>query len=148
MARNINKVVLTGNLTRDPEMIETDAGLLIASLRIAVNGSRKKDDEWVEQTEFVTVKAFGGTAEAIDTYLEKGRAVAVDGRLSWSEWVEKDTEKRREKLEVIADNIQFLGPMTPRQSPDPDNQDDPWDEDYDGDDDEPPVKVGDEPGFN
>jgi single-strand DNA-binding protein len=110
-ATNINKVVLTGNLTRDPELRSTPSGFQICELRVAVN-TRRKDNQsgdWVDKPNYFDVKIFGRQGENAAQYLSKGRPVAVDGRLDWSEWQDKDTGKNRQKVEIVAENIQFLG---------------------------------------
>jgi single-strand DNA-binding protein len=106
---NINRVVLTGNLTRDPEMRSTGNGLTICKLGIAVN-TRKKNGatgQWEEKPNFFRVTVFGAQADHCGQYLSKGRAVAIDGRLEWSQW-ESDGQKR-ESVDIIADSVQFLG---------------------------------------
>ncbi len=105
---NINRVVLTGNLTRDPEMSATGGGLSICKLGIAVNTRRKgSDGNWEEKPNFFRVTVFGRQAESCGQYLKKGRAVAIDGRLEWSSW-EREGQKR-ESVDIIADTVQFLG---------------------------------------
>jgi len=109
---NINRVVLVGNLTKDPELRATAGGLAVCTIRIAVNTRRKKGDtgEWVEEPNYFNVVSFGAQAENVARFLAKGRQVAVDGRLSWSEWEAKDGGGKRERVEVIADSVQFIGP--------------------------------------
>lgn len=109
---NINRVILVGNLTRDPELRSTGSGLSVCTIRIAVNNRRKKGDtgEWVEEPNYFNVTAFGAQADNVARYLAKGRQVAVDGRLSWSEYEAKDGSGKRERVEVIADSVQFIGP--------------------------------------
>ena len=104
---NINRVVLTGNLTRDPELSSTGGGLSICKLGIAVNTRRKSGDTWEEKPNFFRVTVFGRQAESCAQYLKKGRPVAIDGRLEWSQW-ERDGQKR-ESIDIIADSVQFLG---------------------------------------
>jgi single-strand DNA-binding protein len=105
---NINRVVLTGNLTRDPETSSTPGGLAICKLGIAVNTRRKgSDGQWEEKPNFFRVTVFGRQAESCGQYLKKGRPVAIDGRLEWSSW-ERDGQKR-ESVDIIADSVQFLG---------------------------------------
>lgn len=108
-ASNINRVIITGNLTKDPELRSSGGGMAICNLRIAVN-TRKKDDttgEWGEKANFFSVTVFGRQGETAAQYLSKGRGVAVDGRLSWREYTTQDGQKR-ESVEIIADNVQFL----------------------------------------
>jgi single-strand DNA-binding protein len=105
---NINRVVLTGNLTRDPEVRSTPGGLSICKLGIAVNTRRKNSDgQWEEKPNFFRVTVFGRQADSCGQYLKKGRPVAIDGRLEWSTW---ETEgQKRESIDIIADSVQFLG---------------------------------------
>ena len=108
-ATNINRVVISGNLTRDPELRSIpSSGTSVCSLRIAVN-SRRKDEsgQWVDKPNYFDVTVFGAQGENCAQYLSKGRPVAVDGRLNWREW-EKDGVKRQ-SVDIIADSVQFLG---------------------------------------
>jgi single-strand DNA-binding protein len=105
---NINRVVLTGNLTRDPELGSTPGGLAVCKLGIAVNGRRKNSStgEWEEKPNFFRITVFGKQGENCAQYLKKGRPVAIDGRLEWSQW-EVDGQKRS-SVDIIADTVQFL----------------------------------------
>lgn len=107
MAGSINVVVLVGNLTRDPELRYTPGGMAVTSFGLAVSNRRKVGDEFKDEPCFVDIKVFGRMAETSSEYLSKGRPVAIEGRLSYSKW-EKDGQTRS-KLEVIANNVQFLG---------------------------------------
>jgi single-strand DNA-binding protein len=109
-ATNINRVILTGNLTRDPELRSTPGGTSVCSLRLAVN-SRRKDSsgEWVDKPNYFDITVWGAQGENCANYLSKGRPVAVDGRLEWREWEAKDGSGKRQSVEVIADSVQFLG---------------------------------------
>jgi single-strand DNA-binding protein len=106
---NINRVVLVGNLTRDPELRHTPGGTPVCSLRIAVN-SRRKDEsgQWVDKPNYFSVSVFGNQAESCAQYLSKGRPVGIDGRLDWREWQAQDGAKR-EAVEIVAESVQFLG---------------------------------------
>jgi single-strand DNA-binding protein len=109
-ASNINVVVITGNLTRDPEMRSTPGGTSVCKLRVAVN-SRRKDGqtgEWVDKPNYFDVTVWGAQGENCATYLTKGRPVAVEGRLDWHEWEDKEGGKRQ-GVEIIANSVQFLG---------------------------------------
>jgi single-strand DNA-binding protein len=108
-ATNINRVVMTGNLTRDPELRSTPSGTSVCSLRIACN-TRRKDasGEWVDKPNYFDVTVWGAQGENCATYLSKGRPVAIDGRLEWREWEDKDGNKRQ-SVDIIADSVQFLG---------------------------------------
>src|SRR5438045_7866331 len=105
---NINRVVLTGNLTRDPEQRTTPGGLSICNLGVACNTRRKNGStgDWEEKANFFRVTVFGRQADSCAQYLKKGRPVAIDGRLEWSTW-ENDGQKR-ESIDIIADSVQFL----------------------------------------
>jgi single-strand DNA-binding protein len=109
MPANINRVVLVGNLTRDPELRHTPGGTPVCSLRIAVN-SRRRDEsgQWVDKPNYFSISVFGNQAESCAQYLSKGRPVAVDGRLDWREWQAQDGGKR-ESVEIVAESVQFLG---------------------------------------
>jgi single-strand DNA-binding protein len=108
-ATNINSVVVTGNLTKDPELRSLQSGTAVCKLRIAVN-SRRKDQsgEWVDKPNYFDVTVWGAQGENCNTYLSKGRPVAVQGRLEWREWESQDGGKRQ-AVEIIADSVQFLG---------------------------------------
>ena len=110
MAANINRVVLVGNLTKDPELRQTGGGTPVCSLRIAVN-SRRRDEsgQWTDKPNYFSVSVFGNQAESCAQYLSKGRPVAIDGRLDWREWEAKDGGGKRESVEVVAESVQFLG---------------------------------------
>ena len=108
-ATNINRVVLTGNLTRDPELRSTPSGTSVCSLRLACN-TRRRDasGEWADKPNFFDVTVWGAQGENAARYLAKGRPVAVDGRLEWREWEDKQGNKRQ-SVDIIADSVQFLG---------------------------------------
>ena len=108
-ATNINRVVLTGNLTRDPELRNTNSGTAVCSLRVACN-TRRKDasGDWVDKPNYFDVTVWGRQGENAAQYLQKGRPVAIDGRLEWREWEDKQGNKRQ-SVDIIADSVQFLG---------------------------------------
>ena len=107
-ATNINRVVLTGNLTRDPELRSTASGMSVCSLRIASNTRRKSGNEWVDKPNYFNVTVWGTQGENCARFLSKGRPVALDGRLEWREWEAQDGNKRQ-SVEIVADAVQFLG---------------------------------------
>ena len=109
MAVNINRVVISGNLTRDPEARRTQSGTTILSFGVAVNDRRRNSatGEWEDYANFIDCTMFGSRAESIEHYLHKGTSVAIDGKLRWSQW-ERDGQKRS-KVEVIVEEIQFWG---------------------------------------
>lgn len=107
MAIGINRVVLVGNLTRDPELRHTQGGTAVTSLRIANNTRRKDGDQWVDKPNYFDVVVWGASAENCCKYLSRGRGVVIDGRLDWREWQDRDGNKRQ-SVEVVADAVQFL----------------------------------------
>jgi single-strand DNA-binding protein len=107
-ATNINRVVLTGNLTRDPELRSLPSGMSVCSLRIASNSRRKENGEWVDKPNYFSVTVWGAQGENCQRFLSKGRPVCIDGRLEWREWQGQDGQKR-ESVEIVADAVQFLG---------------------------------------
>lgn len=115
---NYNKVILMGNLTRDPELRYTPNGTAVATLSLAINRRYKANEEWREETDFFDIVVFGKQAENCGEYLKKGRPVLVDGRLSQRRW-ETDDGQKRSKVEVVAFSVQFLGtPNRDRDSTD------------------------------
>jgi single-strand DNA-binding protein len=108
-ATNINRVVLTGNLTRDPE-VRAAGSTSVCSLRIACNTRRKgSDGNWEDKPNYFDVTVWGAQGENCAKYLSKGRPVAIDGRLEWREWESKDGSGKRQSVDIVADSVQFLG---------------------------------------
>jgi len=105
---NFNKVILLGNLTRDPELRYTQSGTAVCKIGLAVNRTYTANGEKQESTTFVDCTAWGRTGEVINEYCKKGRPLLVEGRLEFSEWEGKDGGKRS-KLEVVIENFQFIG---------------------------------------
>ena len=112
---SINRVILTGNLTRDPEIRRTQSGMAIMSLGIAVNDRRKNSQtgEWEDYANFVDCTMFGTRAESVSNFLHKGSKIAIDGKLRYSSW-ERDGQKRS-KLEVVVDDLELLTPRNSQQ---------------------------------
>jgi single-strand DNA-binding protein len=111
MAGNINRVIITGNLTKDPDLSSLpQSGTSVCSLRIACNGRRKNNDtgQWEDQPNYFDVTVWGQQGENCARYLRKGRPVAIDGRLRWREWTNQDGQKRQ-GVDIIAETVQFLG---------------------------------------
>ena len=108
---NINRVTITGNLTRDPDLRELPSGTAVCELGVAVNHRRKDQatDQWVEEPNYFNVVVFGAQGQNCAQYLSKGRPVAVDGRLRWSSWEDKNGGGKRSKVEIVAQTVQFLG---------------------------------------
>jgi single-strand DNA-binding protein len=106
----VNVVVITGNLTRDPELRHTGGGTAVCELRVAVNSSRKNGQtgQWEDKANYFDVVVWGAQGENCANYLSKGRPVAVEGRLDWREWEAKDGSKRQ-AVSIVAKSVQFLG---------------------------------------
>jgi single-strand DNA-binding protein len=109
-ATNINRVVITGNLTRDPELRSTGGGTPVCSLRIASNTRRKNQatGDWEDKPNYFDVTVWGAQGENCARFLSKGRPVAIEGRLEWREWDTPEGHKRQ-AVEIIANSVQFLG---------------------------------------
>lgn len=105
---SINHVVLSGNLTRDPEVRQTASGMPVISFGVAVNDRRKNQQsgEWEDHPNFIDCTMFGTRAQSISKYLTKGTKVAIDGKLRWNQW-DRDGQKRS-KIEVIVDDLEFM----------------------------------------
>ena len=103
-----NTVILTGNLTRKPELRYTPKGTGIADFGLASNRRYRQDDDLKDEVCFVDVTVFGSTAVAVASHLDKGRKVLVEGRLQFRTW-ETETGQKRSKLEVVAERVNFLG---------------------------------------
>jgi single-strand DNA-binding protein len=105
---SVNRVVLVGRLTRDPELRSLPSGRSVCSLRIACNSSRKDaDGAYQERPNYFDVSVFGAAGESVDQYTHKGSRVAVDGRLEWREW-ETAEQQKRQAVSIVADVVQFL----------------------------------------
>ncbi|HAV61089.1 MAG TPA: single-stranded DNA-binding protein [Verrucomicrobiales bacterium] len=104
-----NKVILIGNLTRDPELRYSAKGTAIAKIGVAVNRRwRNEAGEWQEETTFVDVDAFGRQAETIGQYLKKGRPIMIEGRLRLDQWEDKNSGQKRSRLGVVLETFQFM----------------------------------------
>ena len=112
---SINRVTISGNLTRDPELRTTNGGTAILNFGVAVNDRRKNQNgEWEDYPNFVDCVMFGTRAETVSRYLQKGSKIAAEGKLRYSSW-EKDGQ-RRSKLEVVVDDIEFMSARDGQQS--------------------------------
>jgi single-strand DNA-binding protein len=109
-ASNINRLVITGNLTADPELRSLPSGTSVCKLRVACNTRRKNAStgEWEDKPNYFNVTVWGAQGENAAKYLSKGRPVAIDGRLEWREWESQDGTKRQ-AIDIIAESVQFLG---------------------------------------
>lgn len=105
---NFNRVILMGNLTKDPELRYTPSGTAVANLRLAVNHRYRQDNELKEEVSFFDIAVFGKNGENCSEYLAKGRPVLVEGRLRQNRWETEDGQ-RRSRIEVVANNVRFLG---------------------------------------
>src|SRR3989440_11979423 len=106
---NFNKVILAGNLTRDPELRYTPKGTAIAKIGLAINRTWKNEaGETKEEVTFVDVDAFGRQAEVIGQYMKKGRPFLVEGRLRLDQWEDKNTHQKQSKLKVILESFSFI----------------------------------------
>ena len=105
---SINRVIITGNLTRDPDLRSTASGMPVLGFGVAVNDRRKNQQtgEWEDYPNFIDCTMFGARAQSVSRFLQKGSKVAIEGKLRWSQW-ERDGQKRS-KIEVIVDEIEFL----------------------------------------
>ncbi len=107
---SINRVVISGNLTRDPELRATAGGMAVLQMGIAVNDRRKnaQSGEWEDVPNFFDVIVFGSRGESLSRFLSKGSKIAVEGKLRWSSWEDKATGAKRSKVEIIADDVEFM----------------------------------------
>lgn len=114
---SINKVILIGNVTRDPEVRYTTSGKAVAEIGLAVNRriGGGESGERKEETTFIDVILWGKTAEIAGQYLQKGRPVYIEGRLQLDQWDDKQTGQKRSKLRVVGEELQFLGGGVDRQ---------------------------------
>ena len=106
---SINKVLITGNLTRDPELRETPSGFQVLNFGVAVNDRKKNQStgQWEDYANFVGCTMFGNRAASLSRFLAKGTKVAIEGKLRWSQWETQDGGKRS-KLEVVVDELEFM----------------------------------------
>ena len=115
---SINKVFITGNLTRDPELRETPSGFQVLSFGVAVNDRRRnpQTQQWEDYANFVDCTMFGNRAASVSRFLGKGSKVAIEGKLRWSQWEAQDGGKRS-KLEVVVDELEFMTSRDGGQQP-------------------------------
>ncbi len=106
---SINRVVISGNLTRDPELRALPSGTSVLALGVAVNDRRKNQEtgQWEDVPNFFDVSIFGARADALSRFLSKGSKVAIEGRLRWHQWETPQGDKRS-KVDIVADEIEFL----------------------------------------
>jgi single-strand DNA-binding protein len=110
MSASLNRVILCGNLTADPELSYLPSSLAVVRMRLAVNERVKnQQDEWVDRPCYVDITSFGKQAENCNQYLSKGSPVLLEGKLRYETWEAKDGSGKRSKHSVVADKVQFLG---------------------------------------
>jgi single-strand DNA-binding protein len=126
---NINRVVLVGRLTADPELRALPSGTTVCNLRLACNGVRKNSNgEYTEKPNFFNVSVYGAQGESVHRYMSRGKRVAVDGRLEWREW-ETAEGLKRQTVEIVAESVQFLdGGRSSSSSGDSTGEDSPGEE--------------------
>src|SRR4051794_799343 len=106
---NINRVILTANLTSDPEVRQLQSGTTLCRLRVASNTRRRQQDgSWGDKVNYFDVVVWGAQGEAAQRFLSRGSPVAIDGRLEWREW-EAEGGQKRQAVEIVAESLQFLG---------------------------------------
>lgn len=103
----LNKVMLYGNMTRDPELKSLPSGIQVASFGLATNRRVKKGEQWEEAPEFHNIVVFGRQAETVSQYLKKGSAVFIEGRIQTRSWEGKEDGKKQYRTEIIAERVQF-----------------------------------------
>src|SRR5512137_2997484 len=109
---SFNRVILLGNLTRDPEVRYIPSGTAVASFAIAVNRRFKQGDEMKDEVSYIDIVVFGKTAENCGQYLNKGDAILVEGRIQQRRWDDKETGQKRSKVEVVAQVVNFMPKRT------------------------------------
>ena len=105
---SFNKVILLGNLTRDPEVRYIPSGTAVASFALAMNRRYKQGDEMKDEVSYIDIVVFGKTAENCGQYLNKGDAILVEGRLQQRRWDDKDSGQKRSKVEDVAQTVNFM----------------------------------------
>ena len=116
---SINKVMLSGNLTRDPELRSTSGGYPVLKFGLAVNERRRNNQtgEWEDRPNFFDCTMFGARAEAVSRFLSKGSKVAVEGRLQWNQWQDRETGQNRSKVDIVWNEIEFMSRRGEDQQP-------------------------------
>jgi len=109
---SINRVCISGNLTSDPELRSLPSGTAVLQMRMAVNDRRKNQQsgEWEDFPNYIDVVVWGARGESLSRFLSKGSKIFVEGKLRWHEWEDKDSGKKRSKIEVVADDVEFASP--------------------------------------
>ncbi len=121
---SINRVVLVGRLTRDPELRALPSGSSVSGMRIACNSSRRDPDsgDYIERPNYFDVSVYGPASESVSRYMRRGSRVAIDGRLEWREW-ETAEQQKRQAVSIVAETVQFLDGPGERGEDDPSTMD-------------------------
>lgn len=106
---SINRVAISGNLTREPDLRATGSGMSVLSLRLASGERRKVGGDWADFTNYVDVVVFGSRAESLSRFLSKGSKVFIEGRLRYEEWSDRKTGEKRSRLQIVADDVELGG---------------------------------------
>lgn len=116
---SFNKVILMGNLTRDPELRHTGANVAVVQIGLAVNErwKNKQTDQWEERVNFIDCEGWGRTAENINQHFDKGKPILIEGKLRMDQWDDKQTGQKRSKLKVVIDRFEFVGGQRDAESP-------------------------------
>lgn len=118
---SINRVTITGNLTRDPELRTTASGTQVLAFGVAVNDRAKNGQtgQWEDRPNFIDCTMFGNRAQALSPHIHKGSKVAIEGKLRWSQWSDAQTGQKRSKLEVVVDDLEFMDARGHQSQPQP-----------------------------
>lgn len=109
MSKGVNKVILLGNVGKDPEMRATPGGLVIAQFSLATADRRKQGDQWVDATEWHNLIAFGRTAEIIRDYVTKGKQLYIEGKLQTTSWDDKESGQKKYRTQIVINDLALLG---------------------------------------
>ena len=116
---SFNRVIVAGNLTRDPEVRQIPSGTSVTDIGVAINDRKKMGDEWVDETTFVDITLWGRTAEIAGQYLQKGSPVLIEGKLKLDSWEDRDSGQKRSKLKIVGERMQLLGKGNSQAAPTP-----------------------------
>lgn len=116
---SFNRVIVAGNLTRDPEVRKIPSGTSVTDIGVAINDRKKMGDEWVDETTFVDITLWGRTAEIAGQYLQKGSPVLIEGKLKLDSWEDRDSGQKRSKLKIVGERMQLLGKGNSQAAPTP-----------------------------
>ncbi len=109
MAKGVNKVILLGNVGKDPEMRATPSGMVIAQFTLATADRKKEGDKWVDTTEWHNLVCFGRTAEIVRDYVKKGKQLYIEGKIQSRSWDDKESGQKKYRTEIIVNDLALLG---------------------------------------